>query len=212
MIVEVEHIQLNGNRGAPGALEDAEFYIDVAAGLLYVKTDAATYGVPLSAIGLPDLPGDAGVTLVKTLGGADYAALLGGAGGRPFDGLEWRVPGVMPLGVDQATFQAGTIYYALFEMSEARTALKQRVVLGGSAGVTFGVVAWNDGAPGAVLSTATVSGAGVHDATISLDLAPGVYATFFETDTTVSAQVLLGQLRTPRQPPNFPGYPVYLSF
>lgn len=212
MIILVDHIRLNGGDGAPGALADAELYIDQAAGLLYVKTESGTYGVPLAVIGLPTPPEDDAVVLVKTDAGADYAVLDGGAGGRPFDDASWRVPGVTPLTVTHATFTGGTTYYALFEMSEAKTLAGQRVVLAGTAGVLFGVVPWVDGAPGAPITSTTDTGTGVIDDIVSADLAPGVYATFFRPSVTVSVQVLDAQPLTPRYSPNFLGYPVALSF
>jgi hypothetical protein len=212
MIINAEHIQLNGGSGAPDALADAELYVDEEAGLLYVSTENGIYGVPLSVIAPPDAPGDATLALVKTDTGAEFSAMAAGAGGRPFDSQPWRIPGRSPILAGVSDFSPGINYYGLFEMSEAKTVTRQRVVLIGTANVTFGICEWSGTGAGTVLTSTSATTVGPNISDVSVTLSPGVYATFFSTDAPVQARVLHCGAYLGRNTPDFPGHPVALSF
>lgn len=197
----VEHIRQNGGAGAPDALADGEFYVDEAAGMLYLAAASQIYGIPLAVTGMPAIPGDADLTLARIAGVPTFSVIEGGGGGQAFDGQPWRVPGVVPLLPQPVSLSAGNVYYSLFEMAKADTLAHVMVSLTAGSSTTgeYGVCAWSENAPGLILAKSTFTGgAGAYTDDVSVALPPGVYATFFRAAGDVQVLSMLAQLRQPR--------------
>lgn len=170
--------------GDYAALDDGEFAIDAAGGMIYVKTG----GIDLERQFLPAPDGSAGSTYVKTADGIAVGALDAGGGAREQDGIgTWVAPGITPVGVSNPLINS--LHTAVIEIRRPVLVTQMSCMPEFSGGFQFGLRSTPvfEG----VTLVADKSG-GTHIRSVEVELDPGRYTVFIDPVTPIRFRSING--------------------
>lgn len=193
----LEALLIDGGSGPPTSQADGELYIDEAARILYVPTDAGRIAMPLDVQGMPPTRSvPTSNVLVKTAAGAEWQALTGGGGAASWDAEPWRIPGLAPLAIGSLVFPAASGGQSVFHLGQPETLMTVRVrALAGNGNLTIALHKF-DGTLGAQVFTRTfaISAAGVYTYPLNLPMALGDYAMVYTSTSGLTMETIEGYM------------------